>query len=71
MAGCFGNHPVDRWMERQLDDYLNSFDPEDERPVNDNEEEIIPYEPEDEYEPYSEMPDSEADRPEPETEIPF
>jgi len=23
MAGCFGNHPVDRWIEQQLHDYLN------------------------------------------------
>ncbi len=24
MAGCFGNHPVDRWMESQLFHYLDS-----------------------------------------------
>lgn len=24
MAGCFGNHPVDRWMEDQLIAHLNS-----------------------------------------------
>ena len=24
MAGCFGNHPVDRWVEGQLNQYLNS-----------------------------------------------
>ena len=23
MAGCFGNHPVDRWIEGQLNQYLN------------------------------------------------
>jgi hypothetical protein len=22
MAGCFGNHPVDRYLEKQLDEYL-------------------------------------------------
>ena len=26
MAGCFGNHPFDRAMERQLDRYLDSLD---------------------------------------------
>jgi hypothetical protein len=26
MAGCFGNHPVDRWMEQQLNNYLNDPD---------------------------------------------
>jgi hypothetical protein len=60
MAGCYGGHPIDRYYEAMLNDYLR----EDERPVDDNEEEIIPYEPED-------MPDWEADRPEPEIEIPF
>ena len=29
MAGCFGNHPVDRWMEKQLEDYLVSQGDED------------------------------------------
>lgn len=24
MAGIFGNHPVDRWMEQQLNNYLYS-----------------------------------------------
>ena len=24
MAGCFGNHPVDRWMEQQLNQHLGS-----------------------------------------------
>lgn len=28
MAGCFGNHPVDRWMEQQLNEYLDSHDDE-------------------------------------------
>ena len=28
MAGCFGNHPVDRWMESQLDAYLSKYDDE-------------------------------------------
>lgn len=23
MAGCFGNHPIDRWMENQLFQYLD------------------------------------------------
>ena len=23
MAGCFGNHPVDRYLESQLNNYLN------------------------------------------------
>jgi hypothetical protein len=26
MAGCFGNHPIDRWMEGQLNRYLDSQD---------------------------------------------
>lgn len=26
MAGCFGNHPVDRWIENELFRYLDSFD---------------------------------------------
>ena len=26
MAGCFGNHPVDRWMESQLMRYLDECD---------------------------------------------
>jgi hypothetical protein len=29
MAGCFGNHPVDRWMEGQLYRYLDRFDEEE------------------------------------------
>lgn len=29
MAGCFGNHPVDKWMEQQLYNHLNSqYEPE-------------------------------------------
>jgi hypothetical protein len=60
MAGIYGGHPVDQYYEAMLNDYLR----EDERPVDDEEEEIIPYEPE-------EMPDREADRPEPEIKIPF
>lgn len=24
MAGCFGSHPIDRWMERKIDRYLDS-----------------------------------------------
>ena len=24
MAGCFGNHPYDRYLERQLDEWLDS-----------------------------------------------
>jgi hypothetical protein len=24
MAGCFGNHPVDRYLEGQLNNYINS-----------------------------------------------
>lgn len=24
MGGCFGNHPIDRWMENQLFRYLDS-----------------------------------------------
>jgi hypothetical protein len=67
MAGCYGGHPVDQYYEAMLFDYLR----EDERPIDDEEEEIIPYEPE-EYEPYSEMPDSEkADPQKQEIEIPF
>ena len=26
MSGCFGNHPIDRWMESQLNRYLDSCD---------------------------------------------
>lgn len=26
MAGCFGNSPIDRYMQRQLDDYLDSLE---------------------------------------------
>lgn len=26
MAGCFGNNSYDRYLERQLDDYLNQYD---------------------------------------------
>jgi len=26
MAGCFGNHPVDRWLESQTNAYLNQDD---------------------------------------------
>lgn len=28
MSGCFGSSPYDRWMERQLDDYLASTEPD-------------------------------------------
>ncbi len=28
MAGCFGNHPFDRAMEQQLNQYLDSMDDE-------------------------------------------
>jgi hypothetical protein len=24
MSGCFGLDPIDRWMEKQLDEYLDS-----------------------------------------------
>jgi hypothetical protein len=26
MAGCYGNHPFDQYLEKELDDYLNSSD---------------------------------------------
>lgn len=26
MAGCFGNHPIDRWIEKQTMDYLDELD---------------------------------------------
>jgi hypothetical protein len=26
MAGCFGSHPYDRMVERELDAYLSGFD---------------------------------------------
>lgn len=26
MAGCFGNHPYDRWLESQTNAYLNQGD---------------------------------------------
>ena len=30
MAGCFGNHPIDRWMEHQLHQHLAEFDEDNE-----------------------------------------
>jgi hypothetical protein len=29
MAGCFGSHPYDRMVERELDAYLSGFDDDD------------------------------------------
>ena len=26
MSGCFGNHPIDRWMESQLNRHLDEID---------------------------------------------
>jgi hypothetical protein len=26
MAGCFGSHPIDRWMERQLHAHIDAQD---------------------------------------------
>lgn len=26
MSGCFGNHPVDKWMESQVDKYCDGAD---------------------------------------------
>jgi hypothetical protein len=30
MAGCFGNSPYDRWLERQADEYWGGDDDKDE-----------------------------------------
>jgi hypothetical protein len=30
MAGCFGNNPYDRWLERQADEYWGGDDEEEE-----------------------------------------
>jgi len=37
MAGCFGSHPIDRWMERRLDDYLDRTYGDDEEEDGDDE----------------------------------
>ena len=29
MAGCFGNNPYDRWLERQADEYWGDDDEEE------------------------------------------
>jgi hypothetical protein len=39
MSGCFGNSAEDRYMERQLNEYLDSFeDPEDDEEIDREEE---------------------------------
>ncbi len=39
MTGCFGNSPLDRMRERELDDYLNSLDADDDDDYENEEEE--------------------------------
>lgn len=38
MAGCFGNSPYDRWLEQQVNDYVNNCD-YDEEQIRQQEEE--------------------------------
>ena len=29
MGGCFGNDPIDKWLERQVDEYNDTDDHDD------------------------------------------